>query len=177
MSTAGSAPDPRQQRCCSPATTPSAKNCRVDDSVGEHRYRDVARGHHGAQPETPPGTSLSHQATRRPLLTASRLDSETAGNQRGCLVTRRTESAATSAFCLVKAGVRIPLAPQRLFRSRFSRRDSVAFEPSPENRDARDPEIRCARDSQRPLRRAQARHSSPPARQSLESCGVRRQAG
>lgn len=45
MSTAGSAPDRRQQRCCSPATTPRAKNCRVDDSVGEHRYRHVVRGH------------------------------------------------------------------------------------------------------------------------------------
>src|ERR1700722_1783353 len=45
MSTAGSAPDRRQQQCCSPATTPRAKNCRVDDSVGEHRYRHLVRGH------------------------------------------------------------------------------------------------------------------------------------
>ena len=45
------------------------------------------------------------------LLTPSRPENETAGNERDWTGTRRNETAVQNAFCMVKAGVRVPLAP------------------------------------------------------------------
>jgi ferredoxin len=50
-------------------------------------------------------------ALRRRLLTPSRLESETAGNEPERDGTRRSEIAVKARFYLVKAGVRVPLAP------------------------------------------------------------------
>ena len=44
-----------------------------------------------------------------PLLTPSRPDNETAGNEQDWA--KRNETAGEPAFCLVRAGFRIPLAP------------------------------------------------------------------
>ena len=61
-----------------------------------------------------PGTPAPRKrlVTESQLLTPSRPENKTAGNERDWIRTRRSEPAVQTAFPQVEGGVRIPLAPQ-----------------------------------------------------------------